>query len=221
MQLPLNFEHRPSLSGEDFLVADCNRDAVAWLDNWPRWPGQGLVIHGAAGCGKTHLANVFMARGGTQVLTWGQLTALSAHDLLGPTLHFVLENADKLENEEALFHFYNALRERNGTVLLTARSAPSRWPVQLPDLKSRLVALSAVEIGPPDDLVMETVLLKHFSDRQLSVDRAVILYLQMRLERSFESAREVVEALDRESMASKRNITVPLVREILNSQKEA
>jgi len=220
-QIPLNFDHRPSLSGEDFLIADCNRDAVAWLDKWPEWPGQGLVIHGEAGCGKSHLASVFMTEGRAAPLSWQQLTSNSAHDLLTQGLHYAFEDADALEDEEALFHFYNVLRERGGNLLLTARTAPSRWPVKLPDLRSRLNALPAVEIGAPDDFLMEAVLFKHFSDRQLGVDRAVIHYLLARMERSFEAARRVVDAIDKASLASKRNITVPLVREVLQQQQEA
>ena len=42
--------------GEDFFVAEANRDAVEWIDRWPDWPGPGLVIHGDRGCGKSHLA---------------------------------------------------------------------------------------------------------------------------------------------------------------------
>ena len=41
-QFTFSFEHRPALSGEDFLVSGCNRDAVAWLDRWPDWPAPAL-----------------------------------------------------------------------------------------------------------------------------------------------------------------------------------
>ncbi len=63
-QLALDFGHRPALGREDFLVAPCNEDAVAWVDRWPDWPGPALVIHGPAGCGKTHLAQVWRRRSG-------------------------------------------------------------------------------------------------------------------------------------------------------------
>ena len=67
-QLSLEFNHRPALSGEDFLVAPCNAEAVAWLDRWPDWPSPVLVIHGEEGCGKTHLAQVFRAVSGARTL---------------------------------------------------------------------------------------------------------------------------------------------------------
>ncbi len=215
-QIPLNFEHRPSLSGQDFLVAECNSDAVSWLDKWPDWPGQSLVIYGEKGCGKTHLANVFMAKSEAVVISATMLVETAAHDLAAQGEHFVFEGADSLKTEEPLFHFYNTLREAGKTLLMTAEAAPAHWSISLPDLRSRLNALPAVEIGVPDDYLREAVLFKLFSDRQLAVERNVVLYILTRIERSFEAAQAIVAQIDAESLASKRNITIPLVRSVLS-----
>ena len=37
-QLPLAFEHQPFLGKEDFMVASCNAEAFAYVENWPDWP---------------------------------------------------------------------------------------------------------------------------------------------------------------------------------------
>lgn len=58
-QLPIEFPHRPSLDKEDFLVAECNIEAVEMIDRWPDWPYFAACIYGSEGCGKSHLANVF------------------------------------------------------------------------------------------------------------------------------------------------------------------
>ena len=57
-QLVLNLGHRPALGREDFLVADGNRVAVDWIDQWPDWPQPGLALHGDPGAGKTHLSGL-------------------------------------------------------------------------------------------------------------------------------------------------------------------
>ncbi len=214
-QMPLTFEHRPSMSGEDFLVAACNEEAVAWIDRWPDWPGPGLALYGPEGCGKTHLANVFAEKTGAALVTGADLTALDPHEVLKGGSLLVVDGADAVPNGQSLFHLINTIREENGGLLLTAREAPARWPVSLPDLASRLNAFPAIEIGPPDDFLMEAVLMKLFSDRQLQVDLDVIKYLLVRMERSFAAARAVVEVLDAKSLADRRNITVPLVRATL------
>ena len=63
-QLVLEFGHRTALDAEDFLVTPSNSEAVLWLDRWPDWPAPALVIHGPAGCGKSHLAHVWRLRSG-------------------------------------------------------------------------------------------------------------------------------------------------------------
>lgn len=218
-QLPLDLGHRPALGREDFLVADCNTAAVAWIDRWPDWPGGGLAINGPAGCGKTHLAEVWRGRSGAIRVAAGTIATIEPPSLIGAARACVIDGlydtAGTYPDERRLLHLYNLLRERGGHVLLVARMAPARWPVVLPDLKSRLSALPAVEIGPPDDTLLAAVLVKLFADRQLAVGTEVIAYLAQRMERSFETARRIVAALDREALAAHRRVALPLAREVL------
>jgi chromosomal replication initiation ATPase DnaA len=195
-QLTLDLGHRPALGREDFLVAPCNADAVAWIDRWPDWPGPALVIHGPAGCGKSHLAQVWRARSGTSAGS-------------------VVEDADRPDDDVALFHRFNRHAEEGGHMLLTARTPPARWPNRLPDLVSRLVAAPTVAIGPPDETLIAQVVVKLFADRQLDIGPDVVAYLATHMERSFESARNLVAAADTAALAAKRAVTVPLVRTVL------
>ncbi|MEQ8194388.1 MAG: DnaA/Hda family protein [Rhodospirillales bacterium] len=221
VQLTLTFEHRPALSGEDFLVAPCNREAVQWLDRWRDWPGPVLVLYGPAGCGKTHLTHVFLAQAGGRDITAEVSNGASPDDLLSGADAFVIEGADGLATSghaETLLHVYNVARERGAKILLTALEPPSRWKVALADLRSRLNAASAVGIGAPDDALIGALLVKLFADRQLKVDEDVIPYLLARMERSFEAARRLVEAIDKAALAKRRNITTPLVRQVLEAE---
>ena len=195
-QLPLPLPHRPALGREDFLVAPCNADAVAWLDRWPDWPSAGLVLYGPAGCGKSHLGSVWRARAG-------------ARDLL-------LDDAEgTAADEPALLHRLNFAREQGGSVLLLGRAPPSRWTLALADLRSRLLALPAVAVGPPDDALLAAVLAKLLADRRAPFAADVLGYLVARMERSFAAAGRLAEALDRAALAAKRPITAALARQVL------
>jgi chromosomal replication initiation ATPase DnaA len=99
--------------------------------------------------------------------------------------------------------------------LFSARAAPARWQIALADLRSRLNALPAVPIAPPDDPVLGAVLLKLFADRQLQVGVDVIQFAVTRMERSFEAAERLVAAVDVAALASQRRVSIPLLREIL------
>ncbi len=103
-------------------------------------------------------------------------------------------------------------------MLILSRVAPARWGVRLPDLASRLAALPAVRIEPPDDTLIEGLLIKLFADRQLDVAPGVVSYLTTRLERSFEALRCVVDRLDRESLARRRAVSLALAREIVEAE---
>ncbi len=217
-QLALDLGHRPALGQGDFLVSDSNADAVAWLDRWPDWPAGGLALWGPPGCGKSHLVNVWRARSGARLLTADDLIAAPQALLEKGAAHIVLDCAGIAlaeSGDRALFHLYNLLREAGGTLMLAERRPPARWTIGLADLRSRLVALPAVEVMAPDDDLIAGLLVKLFADRQLGVDRPVIDYLAARMERSFDSARQLVDAIDRDALSRRRRITVPLVAEVL------
>ena len=72
-----------------------------------------------------------------------------------------------------------------------------------------------MEIGAPDDALIRDVLVKLFGDRQLIVDRSVVEYLALRIERSIDAARRIVDALDREALALGRAVTRPMAADIL------
>ena len=130
-----------------------------------------------------------------------------------------MDRADRIAGpaaEEALLHLYNRVVEAEGWLLLTGREPPGRWPMTLPDLTSRLRALPTVILAPPDDALLASVLVKLFSDRQLSVPEDVVPMLLSRIERSFAAARLVVAALDAKSLAEKRPISRQLVRDLLD-----
>jgi len=217
-QLALDLGHRPALGQSDFLISDSNADAVVWLDRWPDWPAGGLALWGPPGCGKSHLVNVWRARSGARLLTTDELSSAPQTLVEGGAAHVVLDCADVAlgeTGERSLFHLYNLLREAGGTLMLAERRPPARWTIGLEDLRSRLLALTAVEVMAPDDDLIGGLLVKLFADRQLAVDRPVIDYLAARMERSFETARHLVDAIDRDALSRRRRITVPLVAEVL------
>jgi len=219
-QMPLSLAHRPSLSAENYLVAEPNRNAWRWLERWPDWPAPGLAIHGPAGCGKTHLVHVFLCRCKGALLSAATLAREPSIDLAARAQVAIVDDADRAVAAglaAPLLHLYNALAERGRFLLLTGEEPPARWPIALPDLRSRLTAIPAVGIGAPDDEVMAAVLVKLFADRQLKVDDEVIRFALSHIERSFEAARRLVAAADNAALASRRKVSVPLLRELLKS----
>ena len=220
-QMLLDLGHRAALGREDFLVAPSNRDAVAWLDLWPNWPAPAIAIYGPEACGKTHLAEVWRARSNARVLTTADIADRDAPALLAGATAVVIEHADGVRDERAFLHLFNYLAGQGGSLLLTAATPPAQWTVRLPDLRSRLAALPAIAVGAPDDALIEAVMVKQFSDRQIRVAPDVVAYLVTRVERSLATVRQVVAALDAAALAERRPITVPLARQVLDRWEAA
>jgi len=217
-QLPLPLPLRPSLGGDDFLVAPCNEAAVRWIDRWPDWQTPALAVAGPAGSGKTHLASVWAAASGARFIDGAELARPEGGLALGPG-PMILDDADRLMGrdgeEQALFHLLNTLHGLKGRLLLTGTEPPARWPVRLPDLRSRLGAIPVAEIGVPDDALIAALVVKLFADRQLHVGVDAVRFLTRRMERSFEAASSLVEAIDRRALSRGRAVTIPLIREVL------
>ena len=216
-QLAFDLGHRSAFGREDFWVAPGNREAVDWIDRWPAWPGHALALFGPAGCGKTHLAQVFALRAQARVLDSTEVVTPAIGDIVAAHKALVLENGEAVIAPEALFHLFNAVRENGGFLLLTSREPPARWHVGLPDLSSRLAAVPAVRIASPDDAMIEAVLVKLFADRQLTVTPEVIAYLVRHMDRSFAALRSLVARADALALAEQRPVTVPLVKSLLES----
>lgn len=202
----------------DFLVADSNAEAVGWLRRWPRWPTPTLIIHGPAGCGKTHLARAFAEQTRSRIIATDVVVEIDPLALLVDALGAVIDDADACAatgGEQAMLHLVNAVGETGRTLLLTARQAAGHWPVALADLRSRLKAATSVGIGEPDDALMRAVLGKLFVERQIRVGEEVLSYILARIERSPGAAGLLVARLDAEALAAQRPVTIPLVRKVL------
>lgn len=216
-QLVFELGHRTARGREDFLVAPSNEAAVALIDAWPAWPGPAIALSGPQGSGKTHLAEVWREMSAAARIDASELASADVPALVAARA-VVVEDVASLSDaaERTLFHLLNLVKEEGAFLLLTARDAPARLAIRLPDLASRLKALPHVELGSPDDALLAGVLVKLFDDRQLRVAEPLIVYLASRIERRIAVARDVVAALDRASLSGKRAITVPLAARVLD-----
>jgi len=213
-QLALALDHAANLTRDDFLPGPSNEKALALLDRWPDWPAHTLALVGPEGSGKSHLASIWATEAGARFMSARALTIDALPEALA-TGALVLEDCAPEElDERALFHLLNLVREDDGWLLLTTRSAPTAWSITLPDLASRLRAMPVAALAMPDDALLRAVMVKLFADRQLAVDEALITYLLPRIGRSFAAARDAVETLDREALQRGRPVNRTLAAEL-------
>lgn len=217
-QLGLPLAASPTYLADDFVVTGCNRLAYETVLGAPL---PVLVLYGPEASGKTHLAHIWTAREGAAfidpaALTQGKIAAMLAEKELATA--YVVDGLESLADEAALFHLLNGIREQGGRLLLVSCAAPSHLGLTLADARSRLNAAPAVALNAPDDVLLRTVLVKQFADRQLRVGEEVVHYLLARMERSFASARAWVVRIDEASLADQRKVTVAWLRQLMEQQ---
>lgn len=217
-QLAFALPHAESFSRDDFLDGPCNAAGLALIERWPDWPNRIMMLIGAEGSGKSHLAAIWAKEAGARVTSAHTLTAAAVPAELA-TGALVVEDVDPATmDERALFHLLNLAREHEAFVLMTARQPPSTFEVSLRDLRSRLRALPVVALAQPDDGLFRALIVKFGADRQMQLDETVVSYLASRLERSFVAAREAVARLDAESLRLGRPITRALAVDMLRQE---
>ena len=216
-QLGLNLPVRTALGREDFYVAPSNAVALAMVD--AEWPQGKLTLSGPKGAGKTHLAHVWALDAGARILQAADLPDLDLQELARRPL--AVEDVPRIASDgaaqDALFHLHNMMLQAGIPLLMTGTPAPNLWGLSLADLQSRVDAAGNAALEPPDDDLLSVVMWKLFADRQLRPRDDVIPYLVKRMERSFASAGALVDALDTQSLAERREITRAFASGVLDN----
>ena len=218
-QLAFALPHAESLSRDNFLEGPANAAGLALVDSWPDWPNRVMLLVGPEGSGKSHLAAIWAEQTGARSTSAHVLTAAEVPGQLA-TGALVVEDLKSAEfDERALFHLLNLAREDAASVLITARAPIASLKIELRDLKSRLRAIPAVELSPPDDRLFRALIVKFCADRQMTVDESVVAFLATRIERSVVAARQTVEMLDSEALRLGRPVTRTLAAELLRQDR--
>ena len=208
-QLSFDLPARAALGRDDFFISPSNALAVALIDTPETWSNNKLMLIGPKGSGKTHLAHVWAAQSGAQIISASTLQEEDVPTLLQTPL--VIEDVEQIAGDQALetalFHLHNLAQAEGRALLFTANSQPHHWGLTLPDLASRLQAIETATLEAPDDTLLTAVLMKLFADRQLNPAPDVVPFLALRIDRSFATAQQVVATLDKAALDARRAIT--------------
>jgi len=206
-------------SGNETLVATLADIAVGG-------EGHGCWLWGAASTGKTHLLQAVCDEAGDRAVYVplsmfanagpGLLEGLASRELI--CIDDVDLVAGQAEWEMALFDLSNQVFDAGAQLIVSAASAPRECPIELADLQSRFARLPVFQLRVLDEDERVSALQLRSKHRGLELPDDTARYLLKRSRRDMASLYQVLDRLDREALRAKRRLTIPFVRDVLESE---
>lgn len=215
-QLLLDLIPEASASFASFVVGS-NAEALTALATWlaPANRESVFFLWGETAAGKTHLLQACQAKyGDAQVDTD---LADCVDDPGGPELYAV-DHVEALgeRGQVVLFNLINRLRSGGGRLLAAARRPPLQLTLR-EELRTRLGSGLIYRLRPLSDTEKLAALAEQAKARGLELPPEALNYLLSRAPRDMRSLAALLAAIDRYSLEHQRPITLPLLREVLQT----
>ena len=108
------------------------------------------------------------------------------------------------------------LRDNNNSIIISSAFSPKDINIGLNDLKSRLIWGQVFKIKPPDDQLKIEILKRKAKERSFELSNNVAEFLIHRISRDLNSLIKILDDIDRSSLAEKRKVTIPFVKELIS-----
>jgi len=119
-------------------------------------------------------------------------------------------------DQEKIFHIVNNCILNNSKILITSDIKINSIDFKFNDLSSRLKTFSNLEIHQPNDEMLLAILTKLLVEKQFIIkSNEIFEYILRRVDRSYQGINEIVNKLDILSQEKKRQLTIPLIKEIM------
>jgi DnaA-homolog protein len=182
-----------------------------------------IWLYGLAHSGRTHLLHAAVRAAGAGAVYERADTA--RFDSLGDAAFLALDDVDAPVGEAdtalALLRLIDHRRTRGLPLLLAAGSAPSRVPVALPDLRTRLDAMLLLGLKPLRESDRLELLRLQAAERGLELAEDAATWLLAHLQRDAGTLIAALDLIDRAALSAKRRATLPFVQQVLQAPPPA
>ncbi len=176
-----------------------------------------IYVWGAAGSGRSHLLRAVIEAArteGRQAIMFesgaGEFEAADDALCAVDDVHLLKPAA-----QIALFNLHNRIRAGTGILLASGNAAPSQLALRA-DLMTRLGSGLVYQVHGLNEEEKVAALRRHAQARGFSLSQEVVAYILRHVQRDLPSLLALLDALDRYSLANRRAITLPLLRDLLN-----
>ena len=213
-QLLLKFDLKQNYKNEDFYVNKSNYFAFNLIDKWPRWEKNILNIYGEKYCGKTHLSNIFQKKYKAFKIRANEFKNQNLKDFK-VFENLILDDFDENVDEKLMYTLFNIADQDNKYILINSLAPINQLNFKLADFISRTKNCLFAKIEKPDDELIFAILLKNFSDRQITIEKKLIDFIIKHIDRSYGKIYEFIYKIDEISLKKKKSIDFKIIKEAL------
>jgi chromosomal replication initiation ATPase DnaA len=214
-QLIFKFSFQTNYFEEDFYVSENNFEAYKLIETWPKWSSKFINIFGPAGCGKTHLANVFNKKINSFFIKASELNNNNLLAIKSKECLIIDEYKNNIE-ENLFYTVLSQLHLSNQFIIINSLKPIQSYQINLNDLKSRFDSFVNISIDLPTDDLIKVIISKNFSDKQIKIDNRLLEYIVKNIDRSYEAIFDLINKLDDFSLSAGRSININLIKKALN-----
>ena len=205
-QKSFNYKFNSNDDEFDFFVNQTNFYAFnALINNENKYS----FLYGPKKSGKSYLSKIWLKKNNA-------IQYHNNYELLLDQKNNVLIDNLIFYDEEKIFYIVNNCILNNSKVLITSDNKINEINFEFKDLSSRLKTFSNLEINRPNDEMLFAILTKLLVERQFIIkSNEIFEYIIRRVDRTYQGINDIVKKLDILSLEKKRQLTIPLIKEIL------
>jgi DnaA family protein len=224
-QLPLDFKQNNEQTFAEFIVGS-NTSLLKSLQTFSQSKETILYIWGEIGSGKSHILNAFTNycaenNKSAVVLAPNDLAQRENISLIEMFDYICIDNIEQLAAdsllEESLFHWINEIKQYKKKIILACQISNKSSEWQLPDLKSRLQSGRTHKIKALDRHKVIDVFIKQAQQKGIKIDIRVSQFLQNNCPMNMRYLSELLSKLDQITLIEKKQVTIPLIKKIIQT----
>ncbi len=214
-QLVFKFPFKTKYNEHDFYVSQNNFSAYKLIESWPDWPGKWLNIFGASGSGKTHLSKILEKKISKIKILDEKNISNNLVDELNDFKCLIIDNFENKMDEKILYSVLNQARQLEIYVLINSILPLKKINFKLSDLTSRMNSFVYIGIDLPTDDLLNVIISKSFSDKQINLNPRVSEFIIKNVERSYDKTFKLIKDIDDLSLSSGKSININLIKKVL------